>query len=419
MRWWPIPSGLWIGFSRWGVDLLNFLETLRVAWESLAANKMRSLLTMLGIIIGVASVVAISAIGRGAGNAISSELSGLGAGQILLYTGSTSPSVVNERKESFTEKDLKDMEELIPGVEMALYDISTYATVKYGRESVSAFVQGLPAGADESFGFEVEYGRWYSESESNVGSRVAVLGDAAAKRLFGEGVNPVGKEISINGATFSVIGMTKPMTGMLASMGAQNTTIYVPIGYMKRLYPNKEITMVYVKARDEYDPREVLDQALALMRQKHQGAEFSGETFEQILDTVNSVLGIVTGVLSAVAGISLVVGGVGIMNIMLVSVTERTREIGIRKAIGATYRNVLAQFLVEAVMLSIIGGLIGIGVAAIPVYFVGRALGITLFLDWISITLALGFSAAVGVIFGVYPASKAAKLDPIEALRYE
>jgi len=398
---------------------LNFLETLRVAWESLAANKMRSLLTMLGIIIGVGSVVAISAIGRGAGNAISDELSGLGAGQIILTTGSTSPTVVNERTENFTERDLRDMEELIPDVEMALYDISTYGTVKYGRESVSAFIQGLPAGADESFGFEVEYGRWYSESESNAGSRVAVLGDAAAERLFGKGVNPVGKEISINGATFNVIGMTKPMTGMLASMGAQNATIYVPIGYMKRLYPNKDITMVYLKAKDDADPQDVLNHALAFLKQRHNGAEFSGQTFDSMLEIVDSVLGIVTGVLSAVAGISLVVGGVGIMNIMLVSVTERTREIGIRKAIGATYRNVLSQFLIEAVMLSVIGGLVGIGLAAIPVYFVGRAIGITLFLDWVSITLALGFSAMVGIVFGVYPASKAAKLDPIEALRYE
>ncbi|HEY8346937.1 MAG TPA: ABC transporter permease [Symbiobacteriaceae bacterium] len=400
---------------------MNLLETLRVAWEALAANKLRSLLTMLGIIIGVGSVVAIFAISRGASKAVSSELANLGAGQIILYPGDVGPYAVNERKEAFTEQDLKDLERLIPGVEAALYDISTTGTVKYGRESVAAYIQGHFARAAEAFNLEIDRGRWFSEVEEQAGSRVVVLGDNAARNLFGEGVDPVGKEVTIDGTTFLVIGVTKPLAGVLGSMGGSRdiAAVYVPIGYMKRLFPDREISMVYLKAKDGEDPKFVLDQAVALMEQKHFGAEYSGETFDQILEVVNSVLNIITVVLSAVAGISLVVGGVGIMNIMLVSVTERTREIGVRKAIGATYQNILTQFLVEAVMLSVLGGLIGTALATIPVYLVGKLLNISLRLDWVSVSVALGFSALVGIVFGVYPASKAARLDPIEALRYE
>jgi putative ABC transport system permease protein len=189
---------------------------------------------------------------------------------------------------------------------------------------------------------------------------------------------------------------------------------------MKRqLGPNQRINQVMIKAKDGADSKAVIADAVALVERNHPGAQFSGQSFDQLVGVINTVLNLVTGVLSAVAGISLVVGGVGIMNIMLVSVTERTREIGIRKAIGASYSDILTQFLIEAVLLSLIGGATGVLLAAAPVFAVGYFLKISLLLDWMSVSLALGFSAAVGIIFGVYPAAKAARLDPIDALRYE
>jgi putative ABC transport system permease protein len=399
---------------------MSLLETLLVAWDALKANKMRSILTMLGIIIGVGSVVAIFAIGRGAGAAVSGELQGLGSGQIMLQAGRPGPNSQSQRIESFTEKDLKDLETLIPEIQIAIYPMVTSGTVKYNRESVSGMIAGYPSKAGEAFGVKVDKGRWYSEAEDINGSRVVVLGSGAAKNLFGEGVNPVGELVTINGLSFDVIGMTEKPKGMLVSLaGADDTNYYVPQGYLKRLFPRMTMNQVALKARDGASSKQVLDDAIALLERNHPGATFSGESFDQIMGVITTVLNIVTGVLSAVAGISLVVGGVGIMNIMLVSVTERTREIGIRKAIGASYSDIMTQFLIEAVLLSLIGGALGVALAAIPVMVVGYFLKISLLLDWVSVTLALGFSAGVGILFGVYPASKAAKLDPIEALRYE
>jgi putative ABC transport system permease protein len=399
---------------------MNFLETLSVAWDALKANKMRSLLTMLGIIIGVGSVVAIFAIGRGASAAVTGELQGLGSGQLILQSGRRGPRSENQRTENFTEKDLKDLESLIPDVQSAVYSLNMPGTVKYDRETATSGIQGHFARAALAIGYQIDKGRWFSEAEETSGSRVAVLGSGSGTKLFGEGVNPVGKVISINGTSFDVIGMTEKPTGMLASLGGPDESYYVPIGFMKRqMGPNLRIGQVFLKVKDGADSKAVLDDAVALVERNHPGAQFSGQSFDQFLGVITTVLNVVTGVLSAVAGISLVVGGVGIMNIMLVSVTERTREIGIRKAIGASYSDILTQFLIEAVLLSLIGGAVGVLLAAGPVFAVGYFLKISLLLDWKSVSLALGFSAGVGIIFGVYPASKAARLDPIDALRYE
>jgi len=399
---------------------MTLLETLRVAWEALGANKMRSVLTMLGIIIGVGSVIAIFAIGRGTGAAVRGELQGLGSGQIILFAGSMGPGAANQRIEHFTEKDLEALETLLPDVEAAVIQPSLNASVKYERETDSAYMTGQYAKSQIAFDIKIAQGRWITKAEEVNGARVVVLGSGSAKKLFGEGTNPVGKSVSINGYSFDVIGVTEKPTGMLVSLaGAEDTSYYVPVGLVLRQMPNLRIGQVMLKAKAGTDTAQVVKDAVALMERNHNGAAFTGQSFDQYLDVITTVLNIVTGVLSAVAGISLVVGGVGIMNIMLVSVTERTREIGIRKAIGASYSDILVQFLIEAVLLSLMGGLVGVVLAAVPVYFVGKWLDISLLLDWMSVTLALGFSAGVGVIFGVYPASKAARLDPIEALRYE
>jgi putative ABC transport system permease protein len=404
---------------------MNLLESLRVAMEALNANKLRSVLTMLGIIIGVGSVIAIFAMGRGTEMAVRGELEAIGSGQIILVAGYYGPSTGQTyRVEPFTQQDLRNLETLLPEVEGVDTQAQAGMQVKAGKESYGGQVIGVSANFMDFNNEKLSQGRWFSKTEENAGARVAILGVGAVKRLFGENAgNVVGKTVTINGYPFDVIGVREPPTGLLAnlsaSMGETDNVFIVPATWVRRVTGQEEIWQVTVKVKEGANPTAVMNDAVALVERSHKGARFTGQTFDSVLGVISSVMRIITGVLSAVAGISLLVGGVGIMNIMLVSVTERTREIGLRKAIGATYRDIMTQFLIESVMLSLIGGSIGVVLAAIPSYFVGRWLNINLLLDWMSIALAIGFSVGVGVLFGVYPASKAARLDPIDALRYE
>ncbi|HYF94624.1 MAG TPA: ABC transporter permease [Symbiobacteriaceae bacterium] len=402
---------------------MTLLESLRVAWEALAGNKLRSILTMLGIIIGVGSVIAIFAMGRGTEMAVRGELESIGSGQFILVTGGMDPESRNARVEPFTDADLRNIKNLLPDVDMISTNANMSGQVKAGNTTTNATIIGVNANYLVFNNDKLAEGRFFTETEEAAGARVVILGHDAVKRLFGEGARAVGRSITIAGYPFDVIGVREKPTGMLANMasamGEGDNTYMVPISFVRRVTGNPYTWMVTVKVKEGANPADTMKDAIALVERNHRGARYSGQTFDSVLSAITSVMTIITGVLSAVAGISLLVGGVGIMNIMLVSVTERTREIGLRKAIGASYRDILIQFLIEAVMLSLIGGTVGIVLAAIPVYFVGRWLKISLLLDWMSVSLALGFSVAVGVVFGVYPASKAARLDPIEALRYE
>jgi putative ABC transport system permease protein len=402
---------------------VTLLESLRVSLEALLNNKLRSILTMLGIIIGVGSVIAIFAMGRGTEMAVRGELESIGSGVFVLVAGGVDATGAPGRAEPFTEADLRNLKTLLPEVDMINTAASMGAQAKAGTRTMDAGIQGVPANNLEFNQDKLAEGRWFTEAEEQSGARVVILGQGAVKKLFGEGASAVGRSISIAGYPFDVIGVREAPTGLLANlggaMGEGDTAVFVPITFVRRVTGNPPIMMVQVKVKPEANPSQVMADAITLLERSHKGARFSGQTFDSILGAISSVMSIITGVLSAVAGISLLVGGVGIMNIMLVSVTERTREIGLRKAIGASYRDIMIQFLIEAVMLSLIGGAIGILLAAIPVFFVGRWLKIDLLLDMTSIALALGFSVGVGVLFGVYPASKAARLDPIEALRYE
>ena len=398
---------------------MSLLESLRVAWEALGANKLRSVLTMLGIIIGVGSVVAIVAIGRGTEAAVVGELQGLGSGQIQVMAGRYGPGAEGYRVVPMSDADLRTIEQLLPDVEGVLTTTGMGAQARFERQVTNASVTGTFANADV-FDIKVAEGRWFSKQEEEGGARVVVMGSGAVKRLMGEGVDPVGLSITLNGQPFLVIGVTQPQTGLLASLGGgEDNSYYVPITYVRRMTNQHHSQMAFIKVRPGANPNTVMADAIALLERNNPGAGYTGQSFDQILGVISGVMTIITGVLSAVAAISLVVGGVGIMNIMLVSVTERTREIGIRKAIGAAYGDIMLQFLIEAVLLSLMGGMIGVALASLPVWLVGRALDIPLLVDWKSILLAVGFSCGVGVLFGVYPASKAARLDPIEALRYE
>jgi putative ABC transport system permease protein len=400
---------------------MTLLESLRTAWEALAANKLRSLLTMLGIIIGVGSVIAIIAIGRGTSAAVSSELEGFGAGLFQVMPRPPGPNDREARYEPLTEADVKLVLDLLPDVQGHLVQLGMGATLKWGRNSVQTGVMGTSANAPELLNLKLAEGRWFTKEEEASAARVLVLGADSVEQLMEKGRSPIGERVMVNGYPYTVIGVMAKDTGLLTRLfNQQDNAYYVPLTVVQaKIGHVRDLGGLLLKAKPGADPEVVKNDVIALLEHVHKGARYNGFTFAQAVDAVNSVTGIITSVMAAIAGISLLVGGVGIMNIMLVSVTERTREIGIRKAIGATYGNILLQFLIESVLISVIGGLIGVGLAMIPTLIVGRLLQIDLLVDLASIALALGFSAGVGILFGVYPASKAARLDPIEALRYE
>lgn len=401
---------------------MNLLETFSVALSALWANKLRSALTMLGLIIGVGSVIAIIAIGRGTQKAVAAELDALNGGvfQLMAMPEWSPEGQPTARLRMFTEEDIRLLKEALPEIDVIDPQVGMGATIKFHRETAWDWLRGAGTDTASLMNIELSSGRWFTEEEIIRGDRVAVVAANRLTYLLGEGVDPLGIELMINGYPFQVIGVIAPNTGMLSQLlGGQGGDFYIPRSYITRVTGQNSYDHLTVRVRDGYDPVEVKDLAVRVMERLYPGTGYQAHIWTDFMGEFNQVISIVTGVMAAIAGISLVVGGVGIMNIMMVSVTERTREIGLRKAIGARRSDILMQFLVEALTLCLIGGAIGILLAAGPVTVAANFLDAPLSIDLYAITLALGFSAAVGLIFGVYPAVKAARMDPIEALRYE
>lgn len=401
---------------------MSLWETFAVALSALWANKLRSALTMLGLIIGVGSVIAIIAIGRGTQAAVRSELEAMQGGvfQLMATGGWSEDGQQTAQQRSFREEDIALLKEALPEIEVIDPQVGMSGPITFRRETQWDWIRGAGTDTASLMNLELASGRWFTEEEIIRGDRVMVVAANRLEYLLGEGVDPLGLELMFNGYPFQVIGVIAPNTGMLSQLlGGQGGDFYIPRSYIIRSTGENSYYHLTVRVREGYDPVEVKDLAVKVMERIYPGTAYEAHIWTDFMNEFDQVLSIVTGVMAAIAGISLVVGGVGIMNIMMVSVTERTREIGLRKAIGARRRDILLQFLVEALTICLIGGAIGILLAAGPVMLAAKYLDAPLSLDLYAVTLALGFSAGVGLIFGVYPALKAARMDPIEALRYE
>jgi putative ABC transport system permease protein len=396
------------------------------AVRALKANKMRSFLTMLGIIIGVGAVIVMMSIGRGTQQQISDQLSRLGTNMLMVMPGASGQFGV--RVATANTMTLKDAEAVgdLPGVAAVAPTVRAGGLITYGSQTWTTSTTGTTPVIMEISSLTVARGRFFDDTDIDRISPVAVLGQTVYENLYIDGEDPVGTEIRIGNVAFKVIGILQSVG---ASMGGsdQDDNIYIPVTTAQiRLsgITNQTINMMQVQVASKGEMTGVQSSIENLLRKRHrlndtQDSDFRITNMAQVQETAESVSGLMTLFLAGVAGISLVVGGIGIMNIMLVSVTERTREIGVRMAIGASRQDILRQFLLEAVVLSMLGALIGIilgiGGARIFTYFADMPTPISP----TSILISVGFATLVGVFFGYYPATRAARLNPAEALGYE
>ncbi|MBO9315363.1 MAG: ABC transporter permease [Chloroflexus sp.] len=416
--------------------MLNLIEALRIAFDSLLANKLRAILTMLGIIIGVGAVIALLALGGAIQTLVTSELQGLGSNLVFLFAGTNDPETNRRVPPRLTNEDIAAIADPlnVPAVAAVCAEFSRRALTTYGGASYDALIAGVSANYLQVRNARVAVGSFFDERALELRSREAVLGHRVAQRLFPNGTDPIGQRIRINGIGFQVIGVMAERGGSFASN--EDDQIFVPLTTAQdRLFPppqnvtrRVDVTVVYIQARDENSIDDLIDQVTALLRQRngltYQDNNFTIVTQQDLVSSFATITGAITIFLGAIAAISLVVGGIGIMNIMLVSVTERTREIGLRKAVGARRNDIRLQFLVEATVLSLMGGVLGIALG-----YALAAIGTALLANFSpnaraevsldAILLATLTSIAVGIFFGLYPADRAARLDPIAALRYE
>jgi putative ABC transport system permease protein len=408
------------------IKLLQIWQTTLIALRALRRNKMRSMLTALGIIIGVASVVAMVAVGNGAQARITSQVSALGQNLLTVFAGSKKSGGVNSGLGSASAITLADAEAIqreVPDVAAVSPEVSVTAQAIANGRNWSTTVVGESPDYLIIRDWKLAAGSMFNDSDIRSAAKIAVIGSKTANELFGP-LNPVGQSVRIGNIPFTIIGLLESKG---AGMGGANQDDRILIPYttaMKRITGDRYLRSVNVEIRSA-DRMEIAQQQItSLLRQRHrltsdQSDDFNIFNQKEIADTVNSISKIITLLLGSIAGISLVVGGIGIMNIMLVSVTERTREIGIRIAVGAEPGDIRLQFLIEAVTLSLLGGLIGVLCGVGASHLVGMFADFKAVVSSGSIILAFGVSSVIGIFFGFYPAHKAAALDPIVALRYE
>lgn len=398
-------------------------QTIKVAFRSIMANKLRSTLTMLGIIIGVAAIIAMLSLGEGAKAEVLESISRFGTNLLRVRPGAARLGHVRTGAvETLTIGDAEAIKKEIPGVSSVSAASSSMVQIKYANKNATSLVTGTTPEFIEINSFPVATGRFFDHNEVRLAKRVAAIGTTVKQELFGDGP-AIGEEIKIEGQTFTII-------AVMASKGQTawydpDDQVFVPLEtYQRRLFSQDHVSDIYVQVASVEEIASVKASTDKLLRARHRvvpgvESDFSIRDFSEFITTMKKTSQTFTVLLSGIAAVSLLVGGIGVMNIMLVSVTERTREIGIRMAVGARRKDILRQFLIEALVITITGGVIGIALGVSLGWLIAR------FGEWpaivtpFSVILGFFFSLIVGLVFGIYPARKASGLDPIEALRYE
>ncbi|MEG4344664.1 ABC transporter permease [Microcoleus sp. A003_D6] len=404
---------------------MNFLESVKMAGQTLLANKIRSSLTMIGMIVGNASVIAMIGIGEGAQKFVAGQVQSLGTNVLIVRPGvpNARRSAIGNAPQTLIVEDAKTIATQVPSVQGVSAELNSSEIVRYSNKNVSALIFGTIPDFLEVRSFEMAKGRFLTELDVKQSNQVVVLGSELAEKLFGN-TNPLGEQIRIQNVSLKVIGVLAPKG---TSFGTNyDNSAAVPIATMaNRIVGRKSpyglaVTSIYISIKDELQMDAAQFQVENLLRLRHKVTtedDFTVRNQKDLMATMGAISGALTLMLTAVASISLLVGGIGIMNIMLVSVSERTQEIGLRKAIGASQQDILFQFIVEAVILSAAGGIVGTCVGVGGILLVGNFTPLQAGISPVAIALAVSVSGTVGLFFGVVPARQAAKLDPIAALR--
>lgn len=396
---------------------MDIAESIKTALESIWVNKMRSVLTMLGIIIGVAAVIAVVAIGQGGRATITQALESLGTNLFNVYPSSRLSETPLTGRDMITFEDVEAIRTVVPAVKAISAQSYSSMLTQYGKEKQNTTIISCEAEYKQIRNLQLVEGRFFEENEDKSKRKVMVINEELAKTYFPKG-KVLGKQIYVMNTPFTVIGVVKN-DPTVALGGEPSNDGIIPIHTAQTFSKNAWLEVIG-QAQSKEEIQEAMDQTIKLLHKRHHSeSKYRGYSLDQELDSANEILGVVALIIGLIASISLLVGGIGVMNIMLVSVTERTREIGIRMALGATKKDILIQFLIEAVVICMVGGILGILVGA------GGAMLVALIANWPplidpkTIMIAVSFSAAIGIFFGLYPANKAAKMDPITALRYE
>lgn len=400
---------------------MYIFEILNSALQNIKANKLRSFLTMLGIIIGISSVITIASIGGAIKDYVTGEFAGMGTNVINLQVDTTESI---GKRDYFTLEDAELIKEKVPEVTAVVPMVESFGAVELQDKTKTASVAALNQHYVEIYKMDMAAGRFINEHDVETKKYAAVIDELTANKFFSNSAAAIGQRIKLNiSGTYSdmtIVGVTKS-EGILASFGENvPAQVYIPITIYDQVLGNENISHVSVLVSDMTKADEISSKIIRIIENKHNNTgKYTATQGFAALDMVNNVLDMLTAALSAIAAISLVVGGIGVMNIMLVSVTERTREIGIRKAVGAKTSDIRIQFLSESIILCLIGGGIGILFGFLICKLIGFTMDVSVTVSMATVVTAFIFSSAVGIFFGLYPANKAAKMDPIEALRHE